>query len=484
MKTTPMPHQSTGLNLLAANREFYLLGCEQGTGKTWMLMADAEQRFSDGDIDGLLVVAPKGVHTNWIRREIPAHMSVAQRSGYYLSGAGKRKTAELEKLFRPSDERVLTILAINIDAVNHKEGFLLAKRFLQHYKCMMVVDESSRIKNPSAERTKRVIVLGKFAAVRRAASGTPITNSPIDIFSQMEFLSPGTGVLGTTSYRAFVAEYSVLLPADHHLMRSVASRSKFSPQIVARDKNGLPLWRNLDRLKQKLAPFMFRVLKSECLSLPEKIYQTLFFELAPKQRGIYDVMSEEMRLNCPDGEIAIFNSLTKLTKLRQITSGFVLLYGDAVLIDPEDNPRMSALKEAIEDLDGQFIVWASFREELAQITVMLRKVGIECVQYHGGVSTTDREIAVDEFQSGKARAFVGQPHSGGIGLTLTNAETVIYYSSDYNLEDRLQSEDRAHRIGTTKHVVYVDLAATGTIDERIALSLQTKEAVAERILSK
>lgn len=483
MKTTPLKHQAVGADLLRAHRKHYLLGCEMGTGKTWMLMNDAEEQFAAGEIDALFVLAPKGVHTNWIKREMPKHMSVDWTGEYFLSGAGARKKKEIEKLFRPSDERKLVCLAMNIDAINHKEGFLLAKKFLTQFRCIMAIDESSRIKTPSAERTKRAIFLGQLAKSRRAASGTPVTNSPIDLFAQFEFLAPGEGLLGTTSFRAFVAEYSELLPQDHHLMRSIAAKSRFAPQIVAKDAQGMPKWRNLDKLKRVLAPHMYRVLKSDCLDLPEKIYQTRFFEMDPAQSKVYEAMAEETRLYMSDGEMEVFTSLTKLTKLRQITSGFVLIEGEPHLVSSDTNPRMLALKAMIEEFDGQFIVWASFREELAQIAAMLQELGISCVQYHGGVSTKDREIAVDNFQSGNARVFVGQPQSGGIGLTLTAAEMAVYYSTDYSLETRLQSEDRCHRIGTTKHVLYVDLVATGTIDERIAASLQSKEAVADMIIN-
>jgi SNF2 family DNA or RNA helicase len=477
MKTTPMMHQLTGTARLASNDKF-LLACEQGTGKTWMLLADAEQRFLRNEIDAVFVLAPKGVHTNWVRREIPAHLGVPFMAANYLAGGGKKRAAAIERLFQPDDERTLRILTMNIEAINFKEGYSLAARFLKTFRCAMVIDESSRIKNPSAERTKRAIRLGELASVKRIATGTPITNSPVDAFAQFEFLAPG--LLGTTSYRAFVAEYAHILPPTHPLMTRIAAKARFAPQIVAKDRNGAPMWRNLDKLNGIMSPLMFRVLKSECLDLPEKIYQTQFFELTPAQRALYTRADEEMNLEMADGNIDTFTALTKLGKLRQITSGFVIHEGVPRLID--DNPRLEALMELIDGLEGQFIIWAHYVEEISHISAALAAANINFVEYHGSVGTKAREAAVDSFQKGEAIAFVGQPQSGGIGLTLTAATTVIYYSNDFSLEQRLQSEDRAHRIGTTEHVVYIDIAAADTIDEQIATALQMKQDVAATIL--
>jgi SNF2 family DNA or RNA helicase len=478
LKTTPMSHQVIGREKLA-DHPIFMLACEQGTGKTWMLLADAEDRFVTEEIEAVFVLAPKGVHTNWVRREIIAHLEQPHQSAYYLAGGGKRRAAAIANLFKPQEDgRKLRVLTMNIDAINFKEGYQLAEKFLRTFKCVAIVDESSRIKNPNAERTRRAIRLGAYAKIRRVASGTPITNSPIDIFAQFEFLKPG--LLGTTSYRAFVAEYAQLLPPDHHLMQSIAKKTRHTPQIVARDYKGKPIWRNLDKLQRLIDPYIYRVLKKDCLDLPEKIYQTFYFELSASQRRVYDRMQEEMQLEIIEGKIDTFNALTKLGKLRQITSGFVMTAAGTHLM--HDNPRMDALIELLQDVEGQFIVWAVYREEIAQIAAAFAANGIEAVEYHGGVSNSHREYAVDAFQKGEVRAFIGQPHSGGIGLTLTAATTAIYYSNDFSLEARLQSEDRCHRIGTTEHVVYIDLVAADTIDEQIATSLQRKQDVASTIL--
>lgn len=483
-----MAHQLEALRAMSG-REAFALFMEMGTGKTWTFLADAEREYVAGKIDGLFVVAPKGVHTNWVRREIPQHLEVPYVAAAYSSGQkSKRAQRALDAVFAPRDvgEPVpLRILAMNIDALNTKPGQELARRFLRATRAMFVLDESIRIKNPASARTRNILALGPLAAMRRIGSGAPITNAPPDIFSQMEFLE--SGLLGTTSYRAFVAEYAELLPPEHGLMRHIMERARQTnrriqpPQLVARDEAGNPRWRNLDKLANLLSKHSFRVRKEECLDLPPKLYSVRSFELAPAQRRVYDELEENLRLEL-GSEPEPVAALAALSKLRQVTSGFVLINGEPRLLPSGENPRAQAFIELLEELDGQFIVWAKFVEEIRQIAAILTEAGIQHVQYHGAVKDADREAAVDQFQSGAARAFIGQPSSGGIGLTLTAARTVVYYSNDFNLDTRVQSEDRAHRIGTRNPVLYVDLVAEDTKDEEIARALQRKSVTAAQIL--
>lgn len=484
MKTKPMEHQEEGRVRLRGSPSFYGLGCEQGTGKTWMLLDDMEHQFNEGMIKAALVVAPKGVHTNWPLREIPTHLEVPVRADYFVSGAGKKRTAGYRKLIEDNDPSVLKVLAMNIDALNTKNGYALAQEFLSQHKAMMALDESSRIKNPSAQRTKNAIKLGRQAVSRRIASGTMISNSPLDVFSQFEFLAPRRALLGTTSYRAFVAEFAELMPPESGLVQNIVAKSRrgIVPQIVQRDPvTGMPRYKNLDKLRELMSPYVYRVLKSDCLDLPDKIYQTAFFELTPAQRKVYNQIRDELRYERDSGDIDRFNALTKITKLQQVTSGFIMVDGEPTTL-MEKNPRMDLLREVVEDIDGQFIVWARFKEEHRQIAALFREMEIPFVEYHGSVKTADREVAVDTFQNGQARAFIGQAQSGGIGLTLTAAQTVVYFSNTFSLEERLQSEDRCHRFGTKTNVVYIDLIGTDTIDQRIVAALQSKGDVASEVM--
>ena len=488
MKTKGMAHQVAGLQR-CEGRDFYAFFMEQGTGKTWLTLADMERMWFAGEIDAALVLAPRGVHTNWVKREIPTHMSAPVLARAWKTGAGKRAMAKIEDVLADrEDSDPLRVLSMNIDAVMTKAGHALAVRFLRARRCLIVMDESSRIKSPDARRTQIATRLRRSAVKARILSGTPINNAPMDVFSQMEFLSPG--LLGTTSYRAFVAEFAELMSPHHPMMAALirANPMVAKAQVVAKNPDGTPRWRNLDKLQRLLEPHSFRVLKRDCLDLPEKIYKVVDFELTPELRKAYDLMREELRIELPsdiDGEddrVVTVAELSATLKLQQITSGFVMLPGGEQRLVSEDNPRIKALMEVVNDVDGKFIVWARFRAELELAAAALRAAGIEVVEYHGGTSERDREAAIDAIQTGTARAFVGQPQAGGIGITLTAAETSIYLSNDFNRETRRQSEDRNHRIGTRGHIVYIDIVAEDTVDEGIARALRRKDALASLIL--
>lgn len=483
-----MAHQTEGLARLEGRR-YYGLFCEQGTGKTWIGLADAERAFGLNKINGLLVVAPKGVHTNWTRREIPTHLSAPYRAAAYLSG-NKTALKACRALNVEAGDK-LRILSINIDALNHKEGFAVARQFLVEHEAMMFVDESHRIKTPTTGVTKRTLALGRLAKARRIASGTPLVNAPPDMFSQFEFLRPG--LLGQRDYRAFLARYAELETEGDRTLRYILHQQMNEsqrraikegrmpmPQIIRRDHNNQPRWRNLDELRGLLEPHAYRVLKKDCLDLPEKIRQTRDFDLSPALRAAYDRLQRELILEVGPDLLAV-HALAARGKLMQLTSGFALVDGMPHYIE-QNNPRLALLREVVTDQQGQFIVWAHFREEIAAIMRLLAEMGITAAEYHGGVGTRAREDAVDGFQEGRYRAFVGQPGAGGVGLTLTAAETVIYYSNDFNYGHRSQSEDRSHRTGTTWHVLYIDLVANDTIDEAVAAALRRKEDIAAEVL--
>jgi SNF2 family DNA or RNA helicase len=483
MKTTGMNHQLEALRR-SNGRDCFAYFMEQGTGKTWTILADAERMYSAGLIDGLLVIAPNGVHANWVLREIPAHMDCPNISRAWASGAGVKEMKRIEEIFQPSRgaQNPLRILAMNIDALNTKKGYEFAERFLIATKAMITIDESSRIKNPAAGRTKNIMKLSSYAFAKRIATGTPIGNAPVDLFSQFEFME--SGLLGTTSYRAFVAEYAELIPKDHPMMQNMIKNNPriAHAQIVAKNPDGSMRWRNLDKLQRLILPHSFRVLKKDCLDLPDKIYQQVYFDLTPKQQKAYDFLQDELRIELPDDEVATVAELAAIVKLQQMTSGFVNMPDGSIHYVDEENPRINALVDLMEDIQGKVIIWARFKEELRAISCAMKKIGRNVVEYHGDINKADREFAVDSIQNGAADTFVGQQQSGGIGLTLTAAETSIYVSNDYSSEGRKQSEDRNHRIGTKNNVVYIDLIARGTVDEKIIRVLRRKANLAAEVL--
>lgn len=492
MKTKGMKHQLTALKRMAEHDEkfrkeygesFFALHMEMGTGKTWVFLAHIEKLYKAGKIDGLLVIAPRGVHTNWVLREIPQHLSVDCVARSWRTNAGKREREEMtEALQLPKRGTVkkngkLRILSINIDAIGTKAGFEMAAAFCRTFKVAIVVDESTRIKNENTLRHDSAMKLGKLVSHRYEGTGLPITNKPNDLYGQFEWLQ--SGLLGTTSYRAFVAEYSVLLTEDDWAFKKMVEKNpriRFA-QIVKRDDiTGKPIYRNLERLNALIAPHSYRVLKKECTDLPDKIFKQVYFELTPTQRAQYKLMEDDFRFELEDGTIQGVAKLNVAAKLQQITSGFIIRKdGTPIFLNDDDNPRLKALREMMEDFEGKkVIIWAWFKEEIKAIAALMKELGRKPVQYHGDIKDAEREAAIDDFQKGDADTFIGNQASGGIGLTLTAASDAIYYSNNFNLEHRAQSEDRNHRVGQRNQVTYYDLIAEDTVDDTISLALQTK----------
>lgn len=507
MKTQPFgKHQVAALAALAANPEHFYIAGEQGTGKTWITLAEAEARFLAGDIDALLVVAPNGGHTNWVTRQAPEHLEVPWRALVWHSTKTKRRAAELERLLRPQDpdERTLRILAVAVDALNTKDGKAACAQFLRAHRTIMVVDEASDIKNLQAARTDTAIQLGQLAAARRCLDGTPETENPAELFAQFEFLKPGGGLLGTTSYRAFVAEYAVLHPPRSGVVRKAMERSRFgrkfaaameagapdevlarmAPQIIQRDAANHPKYKNLEKLNAILQQCMFRVLKKDCLDLPDKLYDEACFELTAEQRRVYERLESELLLDLGDGRLDTVTALVRLNKLRQVTSGFVMRDGAPARFLPDgENPRLGMAERLFERLQGKpALVWAVYREELAALEALARRMGVEAVAYHGGVSRADRELAVERLNAGDAQLFIAQPRSAGRVLTLNRAKWSFYVSNDFSLRWRLQTEDRNHRIGQEESPTYVDLIAVGTADEGVRDAHRAKKSVADLVV--
>lgn len=488
-KTKPFKHQLECLNRFGRHKAFALLA-EMGTGKSWVIINNMAELWGSGDCLAALVLAPNGVHTNWTRLELPKHMPdwVRYKATAWSASPRAADRAALEDIKLPCNG-CLRVLTMNHEALQSKRGLDFAERFaLGAGKLMIVVDESDAYKTPSAARTKALLKLKRYSDWRRILSGTPINNAPFDAFSQFMFLDER--ILGTTSFYAFKAEYAEMLQDGNPLLMAIKRRSgtRFTPQVVARGGDGRPRYRNLDKLSQLIAPHSFRVLKRDCLDLPDKVYKTLLFELTPEQTEVYRKAKEECRIVF-ESEETPFNKLVAVTKLAQITSGYYLHPAcEQPVRIPGANPKLELLAERVARIvaDGnKVIVWARYRIEIADIVARLRKDGIPCVEYHGGVKPgEERNAAIDAFEHGGAQVFVGNQQAGGTGITLVAASYVIYFSNNFSLRDRLQSEDRAHRIGQTRTVTYINIAAANTIDEVVIAALTAKQDIATTIVDK
>lgn len=494
-KTHPYTHQICAFER-SAERECFALTMEQGTGKTKIVLDSAAYLYAQGRLDALLILAPNGVHRNWVEREIPAHLPdfIPRTCAVWQSTASAAARKAYAALYEPRAHNTLRVLAINIEAMQYPRIQKEANLFCDtSQRCMIVVDESTSIKNPHSIRTKAVLALRRKAAYRRILTGTPVTQSPLDIFTQYSFLSPE--ILHTESFTVFRARYAELMTPDHPLMQHILRQTgaRRAPILIARDKQGHPIYKNLDELKALVAPYTERVLKRDCLDLPPKIYVRRSVEFAPAQRQAYHQLVNRLKHGLQEGQLA-GKPLTRLHAvlyLQRILCGTLPAPMTADGIDrdlfkaPEDNPRIQALLQEIAEApeDESAIIWCRFRADIASVTHALQAVygAQSVVNYFGDTSTEDREAAIDRFQSNRARFFVGTAQTGGTGLTLTAAAQVHYYSNSFKLSDRLQSEDRAHRIGQKKSVRYVDYEVPQSVDSKIIDALRNKKDIADVI---
>jgi SNF2 family DNA or RNA helicase len=464
-KTDPYAHQLSALEK-SWDREEFAYFMEMGTGKSKVLVDNIAMLYDKGKINGALIIAPKGVYNNWYTQEIPNHLAshIQPKMVLWTASTSKSKQKEYDSLFETGYD--LHILIMNVEAFSTKKGLDFAGRFLRTHRTMMAVDESTSIKTPTAKRTKSILSIGKLANYRRILTGSPVTKSPLDLYTQCAFLNEH--LLGFTSYYTFRNRYATMLD------RNFGGRRV---QIVGG-------YKRLDELSKILKAFSDRVLKENCLDLPEKVYVERQVELTDEQSKAYSTMKSAALASIKGKMATAPHILTQMMRLHQITCGH--LKSDDGTITEIKNNRLEELLDVLDEIEGKAIIWANYIYDIEHIVSVIKKKYGEnsVVQYYGAVSSDKRQEAIQKFQdtNSAARFFVGNPQTGGYGITLTAANTVIYYSNGYDLEKRLQSEDRAHRIGQKKSVTYVDLVTPKTVDEKIKKALRKKINIATEIM--
>ena len=463
-KTKPYKHQMTALEK-SWNKENFAYFMEMGTGKTKVLIDNLAMLYDKGKIDGALIIAPKGVVKTWYEQELPAHLAnhIENVTVLWQSNITKGQQEKLESLFEI--ETALHILIMNVEALSTDKGVKFAAKFLNSHKVLMAIDESTTIKTPTAKRTKNIISLGKYAKYRRIMTGSPVTKNPLDLYSQCEFLDPY--LLDFTSYYAFRNRYAE--------MKTMHLRGR-SIQVVDEFKN-------LGELSDTVKKFSERILKEDCLDLPPKNWIKRHITLSKEQRKAYEQMKKAAMAVLNGKVTTTMTVLTQLMRLHQITCGHFTADDGSTQLIP--NNRITELMNILEETEGKAIIWANYQKDMTQILDNINKEygPGSVVDYYGLTPQEDRQDNIRKFQSDpKCRFLVGTPSTGGYGITLTAANTVIYYSNGYDLEKRLQSEDRAHRIGQKKTVTYVDLICEDTVDEKIVKALRDKINIASEVL--
>ena len=464
-KTKPYAHQLDALEA-SWDKENFAYFMEMGTGKSKVLLDNAAILYDKGYINGLLLIAPKGVYKNWYDSEIPTHLPDHIEKKVVLwktSDKSKKQMSLLNTLFETGTD--LHILIMNVESFSKGDGLKFAQKFLSCHKAMIAIDESTTIKTPTSNRTKSILQLRQDARYRRILTGSPVTKSPLDLFSQCQFLDPW--LLNHQSYYTFKARYAVT--------RKIEVQGRRVEIVVG--------YRNLAELSDKIKPFSKRILKEDCLDLPPKSFIKHTVELTKEQKKVYEQMKKEA-IAFLDGKMqSTATVMTQLMRLHQITCGHFT--ADDGTIKDLPCSRLTELMSILENVEGKTIIWSHYTHDVKRIITKIKEVyGDESVvDYFGETDQENRSKNIKKFQTDdKCRFFVGTTHTGGYGITLTAGSTMIYFSNGYDLEKRQQSEARIDRIGQTKKMTYIDIMSQDTIDEHIVKALRNKVNIANTIM--
>jgi SNF2 family DNA or RNA helicase len=459
-KNEPMAHQMDALNKAWGNDQFAFL-FEQGLGKTFTAINWATALRIENKIDSVVVICPSSIKLVW-EYELDEHCPIPTEK--FVMSAGGNKGAEK---FMFDKDKEFPWLIMGVEALSQGSAKDVLNKFVQTRNCALIVDESSRIKTPGKKRTERVVAAGREAKYRAILSGTPVTQGVQDLFAQFQFLNEQ--ILGFDNYYSFRNHFCVMGGFEQR-------------QIVG--------YVNMPELIELIEPYSMRVIKKDALDLPDKVYEQRFITMSSEQARIYKELKKEMVAEIKDSDkrIEVESVLEQMMRLQQITGGHYSLLEDTQFKEDEriikkysthridgTNAKLNELMQVMDDTFGSYenrdakcIVWARFVPEIALIKETLLEAGWTVV-------------TVQQFQNGGAQVFLATQQAAGMGLTLTAAETVIYYSNTFSLEHRLQSEDRCHRKGTVNKVTYVDLICDSTVDARVHDVLAGKYTIADLV---
>jgi SNF2 family DNA or RNA helicase len=446
----------------------YALLMEMGTGKSLTAVAIAGQLYRDGKIKRVLVVAPLAVVPVW-----PSELADYAGFPYHietLEGDKKKRLKALQRLTEDKSD------ALKIAVINYESSWRLKSELAAWAPQMIICDESQRIKEPGSAQSKGMHELAEGSRYRLILTGTPVTNSPLDFFSQYKFLDPG--IFGKSWY-AFKAKYAVEGQGINH------ATGKTYNQVVG--------YRNLAELTEKAHAIAYRVTKKQALDLPEEIDQKLFCELEPEARKAYDQLKRDAIAEI-DGLPAVTaqHIIVRLLRLSQICGGYIKTDVDGYEDDPKAGKLVKiskakwellqdTLKDILEVPGKKVVIFARFTAEIRDIVGLCQTLyGPDSYRLiDGSIPAAERGPAVEAFQKDpRVRIFIAQIQTAGLGITLTAADTAIFYSFDYSYANYEQAKARIHRIGQRHPVNYIHLIARGTVDEEVLAALQHKRDVA------
>ena len=459
----PWEHQLKSIERAKGLQEFaffYQVGC----GKTLSALGTLRHKFEQHK--GLLrtlIVGPPIVIENW-RAEIYKNTELRSANVGVLYGPGKKRVEQFKKYRSQKD-----VWVTNFESMLMSDLYM---EFSRWHPEVLIVDESHRCKNISAKRTKLIAKLAMQTKYRYLLSGTPILNTPMDVFSQYLILDGGKS-FGRNFY-IFRSKY--FYDKNAHMPRHVH----------------FPNWQVRPGAEAEIKEVMFKkcdyVKKADCLDLPPLVKQKIFVEMSPPQRKAYEQMKDDFLTVMDEGLCSVDLAITKALRLQQIVSGFLPLETTEGVMEHEftKNPRLDALKEILTDvLPNKVLIWAVFKQNYRVIAELLQNMKVPYVEVHGGITQKRKFENVDKFNNDEdIKVLIGHPGSGGIGINLVSANYSVFYSRDFSLEHDIQAEARNYRGGSERFdkITRIDLVCSSSIDELIEQKLSEKQSMSGRIL--
>ena len=472
----PFQHQLVATESMIGSEAFGLL-MEMGTGKTYCIALELNYYaccMQSNEMLRVIVACPKSLRMNWYRELMGGIGDVHNVAIEILNG----DMQSLNQIYNViSDEARIKILIVSYDSVDTMQAQLKAFRPTYY-----VADESHYLKNPESNRSKANLEIAHASAMRRILTGTPVSNNILDVWHQFEILRKGA--LGFTTYTGFKREYAY-----------VEKNGQFEKVTGFKDDK-------VEELKEHMARLSFVVKKERCLDLPERLYDTAYIEMPAAMREAYEQFASEFYLMLSDGsEVKTEFIIVQMLKLSQICCGFTV--GSKLVEGTEDDPQYARTVMTVEGADakldqmlddaeeicksGKLIVWSRFRLSNRIIKERFKERGIEAAVFDGGINATERQGIIDRFNNDdNLRVFIGNPQSGGVGLTLLGTKTApchtaFFYANSFNFGERDQAEARNHRIGQTNKVLYRDYVYANSIEEYIVDVLRSKRDVSETV---
>lgn len=512
----PRKHQVECFNFIK-NKDFFALFMDMGTGKSKVILMKLSYLIDKGEVDKAIIILPNYLKYSWEEDHFQEHFDKPYKTFVYEGNITSQKGKEKFNTFCQTKDKC-RVFVVNVEAFQSENIDKWVKLFLDDHKCMVVIDESIVIKNPKAKRTIKIVK--GFSKLKHKAilSGTPTPNSPNDLYSQFDFLK---SLFFRCSYFQFMHKhtlltqqktstnkrYNAILTEDEYALikrklkvqniltadyiGELAIRYNISEANIIRihKMDKYTPYKDLDKLYESISTVTFRVLKEDCLDLPDKVYEKITVELNADQKRMYKELTKDFFTILGDSQLTVSNSLSLLMRLRMITGG-VFPYYDMKKINFDDlenfnpnkhkaikridnNPKIKAVIDDIANspLETSIIIWSNFVETIKWLHEEISKE-YTCEMYFG--ETKDRPEVIERFKNKTIKVLIINPATGGMGLNLQVSNLHYFFDNSERADFRTQAEDRSHRDGQTNKVVYKDVIARGTVDEKIVTLLKNK----------